>query len=56
MKRVRLSIVLGIAALTGIAIEAMILGYEPIAGVCAGGICSLLPKIVESEEHTINGQ
>jgi len=52
MRKVRLSIVLGIVALTGIAITAMFLKMTEVATGATTGIVALLPKILESEEAT----
>ena len=52
MKKPRWAVLEGIAVLTAIALLAMFWGFEPIAGVATGGICALLPKLVESEEKT----
>jgi|26BtaG_2_1085354.scaffolds.fasta_scaffold02775_4 hypothetical protein len=50
--RIRLGILFGeFVILAGMAL-AMYLNFEEIALVLAGGICALLPKILESEEKT----
>jgi len=56
MRRLRMKIRPGIlfgefVILAGM-ILAMYIGFQEVALVLAGGICSLLPKLVESEEKT----
>jgi len=50
--KIRPAILLGELVLTFIAWQAMVYGFEPIAGVAVGGICATLPKLVESEEKS----
>ena len=50
--KIRPAVLLGEILLGTVAVMAMLLGMEPIAGVAVGGICALLPKLVESEEKT----
>ena len=52
--RIRLGILLGEFMLGTIAGVAMWLGYEPVAAAAVGGICAVLPKLVDSEEKTEN--
>lgn len=50
--KIRLGILLGELVMgAGIAL-AMLWGFEQVALVLAGGLCTLLPKLVESEEAT----
>ena len=50
--KIRPGILLGELVMgTGIAL-AMIWGFEQVSLVLAGGLCTLLPKLIESEEVT----
>ena len=51
----RPSIFLGIIVLGIVCWICLLYGATEIAGVAVGGICTILPKILESEEKTING-
>lgn len=48
--KIRPAILLGEIALGLIAYAAMTFGFETVAGAAVGGICAILPKLVESEE------
>lgn len=48
--KIRPAVLLGEFTLFLLAGFALWMGYENIAAVCAGGICALLPKLVDSEE------
>ena len=50
--RIRLGILLGEFVLGGIAAFALYLGFDTVAGAAVGGICAVLPKLVDSEEKT----
>ena len=48
--KIRPAVLLGEVMLGCIAGVGMYLGFENIAAVAVGGICALLPKLVDSEE------
>ncbi len=56
MKKFRLSIVLGELILGAIALVAMQSGLTEVAVGAVTGLVALLPKIIESEEKTIQGK
>lgn len=55
IRKVRVSIVLGILVLGAIAYLGLIFNNNEVAVGATVGITALLPKIVESEEKTSNG-
>jgi len=50
--KIRLGILFGEFVIMAGMILAMYLSFEEVALVLAGGICALLPKLIESEEKT----
>jgi hypothetical protein len=48
--KIRPGILLGELVLAGVAVVALCFDAVEIAGVATGGICAVLPKLVDSEE------
>ena len=51
--KIRPAILLGELVLGVVALGALYLGYDTVAGAAVGGICATLPKLVESEEVSV---